>query len=180
MPPPTELPRLVATDLDGTLLRGDGSISPRTQHALKRARGRGVELVMVTGRPPRHVAKIEGVAELGGAVICVNGALVYDLDRELVLSEERLSAVAARDLVHSLRLRLPGICFAVEVGLEYGWEPSYALHRKRTETPVLPIVDALMLCERGVSKLIARHPRFSAEDLIGRTRDLFMERARVS
>ena len=180
MPPPTELPRLVATDLDGTLLRGDGSISPRTQHALKRARGRGVELVMVTGRPPRHVAKIEGVAELGGAVICVNGALVYDLDRQLVLSEERLSAVAARDLVHSLRLRLPAICFAVEVGLEYGWEPSYALHRKRTETPVLPIVDALMLCERGVSKLIARHPRFSAEDLIGRTRDLFMERARVS
>ena len=180
MPPPAELPSLVATDLDGTLLRADGSISARTQRALKRARAGGIELVMVTGRPPRHVSKIEGVAELGGTVICVNGALIYDLDRGLVVSERRLSALVACELVQSLRLRLPGICFAVEVGLEFGWEPSYGLHRKRTEPPRLPIVDALVLCEQGVSKLIARHPQLSAEELIGRSGDLFTERARVS
>ncbi len=180
MPSPAELPRLVATDLDGTLLRRDGSISARTLEALKRARSAGVELVLVTGRPARHVAKIEGVAELGGSVICVNGALIYDLDRELVVREERLSAVVACELVHGLRLRLPGICFAVEVGLEYGWEPSYGLHRKRSENPPLPIADALTLCERGVNKLIARHPQLSAEDLIGHSQDLFVERARVS
>jgi len=135
---------------------------------------------MVTGRPPRHVAKIEGAAALGGSVICVNGALIYDLDHELVVSEERLSAVVARELVQNLRLRVPGVCFAVEVGLEYGWEPSYGLQRKRAEASGLPIVDALTLCERGVNKLIARHPQLSAEELIGRSRDLFVERARVS
>ncbi|MEI9948449.1 MAG: HAD family hydrolase [Pseudomonadota bacterium] len=180
MPSAVVLPRLVATDLDGTLLRRDGSISARTLRALRRARSAGVELVLVTGRPARHVAKIEGVAELGGSVICVNGALIYDLDRELVVREERLSAVVACELVQSLRLRLPGICFAVEVGLEYGWEPSYGLQRKRSEAPRLPIADALTLCERGVNKLIARHPQLSAEDLIGHSRDLFVERARVS
>jgi Cof subfamily protein (haloacid dehalogenase superfamily) len=180
MPPLAELPRLVATDLDGTLLGRDGSISARTQAALKRARAAGIELVMVTGRPARHVAKIHGVEQLGGCVICVNGALIYDLDRALVVSEERLSAVVACELVQVLRSRLPGICFAVEVGLDYGWEPSYAQQRKRTEPPRLPIVDALALCERGVNKLIARHPQFSAEELIGRSRDLFPARARVS
>jgi len=135
---------------------------------------------MVTGRPARHVAKIEGAAELGGTVICVNGAMIYDLDRELVVREDRLSAIVACELVHKLRSRLPGICFAVEVGLDYGWEPSYGLHSKRSEPARLPIVDALGLCERGVNKLIARHPQLSAEDLIARSRDLFLERARVS
>src|SRR6187431_715708 len=141
MPSPDDLPRLLATDLDGTLLRRDGAISARTQRALRRARSAGVELVMVTGRPARHVAKIEGAAELGGTVICVNGAMIYDLDRELVVREDRLSAIVACELVHKLRSRLPGICFAVEVGLDYGWEPSYGLHSKRSEPARLPIVD---------------------------------------
>ena len=180
MSPLSELPRLLATDLDGTLLRRDGSISARTQHALKQARAAGIELVMVTGRPARHVAKIQGVAALGGSVICVNGALIYDLDRELVVREERLSAAIARELVTGLRLRLPGICFAVEVGLEYGWEPSYGLQSKRTEPARLPIVDALLLCEHGVNKLIARHPQFSPEDLLGHSQDLFVARAQAS
>jgi len=174
------LPRLIATDLDGTLLGGDGRISARSLSALARARAAGIDLLMVTGRPPRHVAKIEGAAALGGTVICVNGALSYDLDRALVLREERLSALIARELVTALRLRMPEICFAVEVGLEFGWEPSYGLHSKRTEPPQLPIADALLLCESGVNKLIARHPQLSAEEMIERSSDLFSERALAS
>jgi HAD superfamily hydrolase (TIGR01484 family) len=180
MPQLADLPRLVATDLDGTLLLRDGSISRRTQAALRRARAAGIELLMVTGRPPRHVAKIEGVTEFGGVVICVNGALTYDLDQELVLREERLSAVIARELVQDLRVRFPGICFAVEVGVDYGFEPSYGPHGKRSDPPGLPIVDVLTLSARGVNKLIARHPRFSPEELLGQSRDLFLERAQVS
>lgn len=180
MSPGCELPRLIATDLDGTLLAGDGSITGRTQEVLRRARAAGIELVMVTGRPARHVAKIEGATALGGTAICVNGSLIYDLDRELVLSEERLSAQIAAELITGLRSRMPGIGFAVEVGLEYGWEPSYAVQRKRSELPRLPVADALVLCERGVNKLIARHPRISIEELIEQANDLFAERARVS
>jgi Cof subfamily protein (haloacid dehalogenase superfamily) len=180
MSPPRELPRLIATDLDGTLLAPDGSISPRTLQVLGRARTAGIELVMVTGRPARHVAKIEGAVELGGTAICVNGALIYDLDRDRVLSEERLSGQVASELVTGLRSRLPGIAFAVEVGLDYGWEPAYALQRKRAELPRLPVADALVLCARGVNKLIARHPEIPAETLSERAHDLFLERARVS
>jgi len=180
MPAPGALPRLIATDLDGTLLGRDGRISARTQATLQRARAAGIELLMVTGRPPRHVALIEGAVALGGVVICVNGALTYDLDRALVVREERLSALIARELVTALRLRLPEICFAVEVGLEFGWEPSYGLHSKRTEPPQLPIADALTLCDGGVNKLIARHPRLSAEEMIERSSDLYAERALAS
>src|SRR5690349_130880 len=51
-------PRLVATDLDGTLLRPDGTVSPRTAGALVRAADAGVEVVFVTARPPRWLQEL--------------------------------------------------------------------------------------------------------------------------
>ena len=58
LPPPTRAPRLVATDLDGTLLRPDGTVSPRTAAALVRAEGAGVEVVFVTTDPERDTGKV--------------------------------------------------------------------------------------------------------------------------
>ena len=49
------LPRLVASDLDGTLLDADGEVSVRTRRALDTVIARGVDVVLVTGRPPRWV-----------------------------------------------------------------------------------------------------------------------------
>lgn len=180
MAPSLELPRLIATDLDGTLLRRDGTISPRTRRALMLARAAGIQIVLATGRPPRHVSKIEGAEGFGALVICVNGALLYDLEQSLVVREDRMSAVASRALIVLLRAQLPGICFAVEVGLDYGWEPSYGQLRRRSELPKLPITDGLALCARGVNKLIARHPDLVIEDLLARSRDILAERACVS
>ena len=49
------LPRLVASDLDGTLLDADGEVSVRTRRALDAVIASGVDVVLVTGRPPRWV-----------------------------------------------------------------------------------------------------------------------------
>jgi Cof subfamily protein (haloacid dehalogenase superfamily) len=68
--------RLLALDIDGTLLRSDKSVSPRTRAALIAARGRGVHLVLVTGRrypSARKVAEDLGVA---GPLVLHNGALI--------------------------------------------------------------------------------------------------------
>lgn len=50
--------RLVALDLDGTLLRSDGSISVRTRAALADAEAASLILMLVTARPPRRVVQI--------------------------------------------------------------------------------------------------------------------------
>ena len=47
------LPRLVATDLDGTLVRTDGTVSPYTHDVIAELDARGVPVVFVTGRPLR-------------------------------------------------------------------------------------------------------------------------------
>jgi 5-amino-6-(5-phospho-D-ribitylamino)uracil phosphatase len=75
--------RLVALDIDGTLLRSDKTISERTRRAIDRARGSGVRLVLVTGRRQPSARRV--AEDLGGEVPLVlhNGALVVDEGRVL-------------------------------------------------------------------------------------------------
>ncbi len=76
--------RVVASDLDGTLLRGDLTVSERTRAAIHQAHRAGVTFVAVTGRPPRSVRSLNERLGLEGIAICANGALVYDLDSDTV------------------------------------------------------------------------------------------------
>ena len=71
--------RLLALDIDGTLLRSDKTISPRTRAAVDSARAAGVRLVLVTGR--RHPSARKVADDLGGLVPLVlhNGALVMEV-----------------------------------------------------------------------------------------------------
>jgi hydroxymethylpyrimidine pyrophosphatase-like HAD family hydrolase len=87
--------RLVALDIDGTLLRSDKALSPRTREALKRARAAGTRLVLVTGR--RYPSALRVAEELGGAVPLVlhNGALVVE-DGEVLCCRPLARAVARR------------------------------------------------------------------------------------
>jgi len=59
--------RLIASDLDGTLLRDDGSISVRTRVALARAAAEGIRTVLVTGRPPRWVRDLPALTSAPGS-----------------------------------------------------------------------------------------------------------------
>jgi 5-amino-6-(5-phospho-D-ribitylamino)uracil phosphatase len=86
--------RLIALDIDGTLLRSDKTVGPRTRAAIDRARARGVRLVLVTGR--RYPSARRVAQELGGDVPLVlhNGALVIEDGR--VLRSCPLAPAAAR------------------------------------------------------------------------------------
>ncbi len=172
--------RLIATDLDGTLLRSDGTVSARTSRALARAAAAGIDVVMVTGRPARHVRALAGSAHLGAVAICINGALTYSLPQDAILSESRLSADTARALVATLRARLPEVSFAVEVGLRYGWDEEYARHRGKIDPPDLPVSDAMTLCADGANKLIAFHPELSGAEVLDRAHDLIADLAAAS
>ncbi|MCL9761893.1 HAD-IIB family hydrolase [Frankia sp. AiPa1] len=118
-------PALVATDLDGTLIRSDGSVSARTRAALLRVRRCGGTVVFVTGRPSRVMAGVAAQAAVGGLAICANGALVFDLDTGVAVSQRHLSAVTALRLAHGIRAAVPDTSFAVESGARFGREPAF-------------------------------------------------------
>lgn len=169
------IPRLVASDLDGTLVRSDLSVSDRTREALVRVEEAGALFVMVTGRPPRWMAPVADATGHRGLAVCANGALVYDLHTEQVVRSSLIGAEAAWEVVQALRREVPGISFAVEKGLAgFGREASYIPRWDNGEVLVAPIEE---LIASGVVKLLARHEDMHSDDLLARARAVVGELA---
>ena len=161
-------PRLVASDVDGTLVRSDLSVSPRTRAALVRVEEAGALFVMVTGRPPRWMAQVADQTGHRGLAVCANGAIVYDLHTERVLHASTIEAETAGQVVAALRREVPGICFAVEKGADgFGREPSYVSRWDNGEVVVAPVEQ---LVASGVVKLLARHEGLDSDELLARAR----------
>ncbi|KLL10872.1 MULTISPECIES: HAD family hydrolase [Protofrankia] len=119
-------PALVATDLDGTLIRTDGTVSKRTRAALDRVRSAGSVVIFVTGRPTRVMADIVAQTGTSGLAICANGALVYDLDNHATLRHRVLDSATALHLATEIRAIVPDAAFAVESGTRFGREPAFS------------------------------------------------------
>jgi Cof subfamily protein (haloacid dehalogenase superfamily) len=156
--------RLVASDLDGTLLRPDLTISERTRSAIRRVRKHGVTFAAVTGRPPRSVRQLADRVGLEGIAICANGAIVYDLDNDVVVDQTPLAAEVALRLVRALRAAAPGVAFAWEDTDGFGHERSWG-RQPLTPTGRLVLGDPLELLTAPVAKVLARHPEMDFDEL---------------
>ena len=179
--------RLVASDLDGTLLRPDETVSERTQEAIVAVRRAGITLVLVTGRPPRALAPIAARIGVGGIAICANGAVVWDLDAGTMVDVTPLAADLAAGLVRELREAIPGVLFAVELehgfGREAGWTDGTGPPRPRLverQTPEALEADALELVTGPVVKLLVRHPTLPFPEVARRARQAVGEQAVVT
>jgi Cof subfamily protein (haloacid dehalogenase superfamily) len=159
------MPRLVATDLDGTVVRSDGTINDRTRAALARVEAAGAVLVLVTGRPPRWMPPIVEATGHRGVAICANGALVYDLHTSTVVRHSLLSAEAMHEIVGALRRDLPGIAFAVERhDTGFAHEPAYRPRWDSDQDKRIAPVEELLT--EGVVKLLGRHDRLPADEVL--------------
>lgn len=107
-------PKMVATDVDGTLIDNGEQVSARTKAAIDALIADGVPFVLATGRPPRWIDPV--VDGLGYAPLCVcgNGAVIYDSASDRILSTRTLDVETlawAADLAETL---LPGCGLAAE------------------------------------------------------------------
>lgn len=172
------LPHLIATDLDGTLLRNDLSVSLRTRRALDAVRAAGVLVVPVTARQPVGVRRIAQAAGFDGWALCSNGALAVHLGTGEVLFESLLGVEAQTALVHALLERVPGVVAVSirEAGEGFYAQAGYAAlatendHKRDPSTmTALPLEEVLA----GPSlKLALRHPELSPADLLAAVRSL--------
>ncbi|APE37908.1 HAD family hydrolase [Nocardia mangyaensis] len=107
-------PRLVATDVDGTLIDASEKVSPRTKAAVGALVADGATFVLATGRPPRWIDPV--VSELGYAplAVCGNGAVIYDSATDRVLSSHALDVETLAWLAEIAEHALPGCGLATE------------------------------------------------------------------
>jgi Cof subfamily protein (haloacid dehalogenase superfamily) len=117
--------RMVATDLDGTLLRSDGTVSDRTRVALRAAADAGLAVAFVTGRPPRWLDVLVDATGYVGVAVGANGAVLYDVTQERLISAHLLDTAIMREIGAELRAEFPGVEFAVEYGHGFAAEPDY-------------------------------------------------------
>ncbi len=171
--------RLVASDLDGTLLRPDITISERTRNAIHRVRQDGVTFVAVTGRPPRSVRELSEHLGLDGIAICANGALVFDLDGDIVLDQALMARDISLRIVRGLRQAAPGAIFAWENADGFGREPGWA-ERPLLSADRVVIGDPLELLSAPVAKVLVRHPGMDFDELAARARAVAGDQAVIT
>lgn len=148
--------RLIASDLDGTLLRSDGSVSQRTLAALERTVEAGIRFVLVSARSAGWLAPEATRLGLGEIAICNNGALVYDVEGERVLIHRPLAPETAREFVSRLRQAAPGVVFGCDRPSGFIAEHAYrSLHRAPDS---IPRADLAALLAEPITKLVLQHP----------------------
>ena len=175
------LVRLIATDLDGTLLRSDRqTVSQRSRAALAAARDAGITIVLVSARGPVGVAEVADAAGCDGLAICSNGALIFDLASSEVVRHRPLAAEVAAQMIRALRARLPDVCFATETGGVFALEPAFEGAWEWEPPAGTRYGDALELVASPVTKLIARDATCSIADLAAAARDIAAQNASVA
>ncbi|SFD20674.1 HAD family hydrolase [Streptomyces aidingensis] len=170
--PPSGFPyRLVATDLDGTLLRSDGTVSPRTRKALAAAREAGAAHIVVTGRGvgwTRHVLDDLGYE---GLAVCGQGGQVYHAGEHRLLTSVTLDRAVARRAVETLEAELGRLWVAAgRDGLEGDVIVDPAGFRVPAPDDTSPLkaiafTDRAELWAEPLLKLYIRHPALSDDEL---------------
>ena len=150
------LPRLVATDLDGTLLRDDGSIGARTRAALAAVAAAGTEIVVCTARPARWIGQLVTEAGIAGPAVCANGAVLFDVADDTLLAQFPIPVETALAVVERLHSVFPDAAYAVEWVDRFGHEPAYRTRWPLPDDTVVDHVEALLAI--APIKLLLRGP----------------------
>ena len=147
-------PKLIASDLDGTIVAHYGEITERTINAFRTAHDMGVEIFFVTGRPPRWMPEIKEAFGIGKA-ICGNGAQLFDLQNQKVIEEWLIPVDAQIETVKRLRKVIPQISFASEAHNYFHREKKY-VPRWDVGLDNIGVDDILEIMTSPSLKLLAR------------------------
>ncbi|TQN38121.1 hypothetical protein FHU33_4807 [Blastococcus colisei] len=165
-------PKLVASDLDGTLLNSEGEVSPRTRAALEACWDAGIPVVGVTGRGPRLLDSVRGALDGRGIAVLAQGGFVVDLERDEVLRTVGLPRDQAQAVIERIEAVAGDLIVAVEDASEqseisgplrvqhgFDWpypEPAHLLPRHEV-LPEGPVLKAFLRSSAlGQDELLAR------------------------
>src|SRR5690625_3843907 len=152
--------RAIATDLDGTLLQSDHTVSERTRNAIDDAEREGLRVILATGRPPRWIPPVTDQIGQRGLVVCANGASVYDPVLDELIERTDIAPDDAASMVDDLAVAFPDAIFSVEQGMEFGIDKRLVEERpdvaKRIPEEAFGPIESFL--DDPVTKLICRLP----------------------
>lgn len=159
--------RLIATDLDGTLLTSDGQVSARTRAALDAARAAGIAVVPVTARQPIGLRAMAAGAGFEQWALCSNGSFGIHLGTNELLFADELAPETLRTVAEALRESIPDLLFAsVRDGGEgfvaqHGYSDIAHLNDHKRDPQSMGGVDLDEVLDAPTLKLVVRHPKLA-------------------
>ncbi len=164
--------RLIATDLDGTLLRDDHrTVSERSRSALAAATAAGAEHIIVTGRT---AASTRGVLDgLGyqGLAVCGQGGQLYDAGADRLLTSVTLDRRSAATALEKIEAQVGKVTIAaVRDGLDgvFLVAPGYRCFPGQR---VVELLDRRELWAEPLSRIFLQHPVLSDDALADAARE---------
>lgn len=161
---------MIATDIDGTMLRKDGTLSPVVRDALHDATSAGIEVVPTTGRP--FVVATDVIEALGHDHywIFANGAVTWHHGRSETVRGYWMQPDRAIDLIQRIRTVLPEASFAVEFETDAIFERGF--ERLVTIVDGLHLVDDVTRAvESRVQKVLVFDHSHTIDNLYRRVSD---------
>ncbi|MFD4028235.1 HAD family hydrolase [Streptomyces sp. NPDC058576] len=157
---------LVATDLDGTLLRPDDSVSARSRAALARAASAGARHLIVTGRPVPGIRALLTDLAYTGIVVCGQGTQLYEAGSGRLLTSVTLDREAADAALGKIEAETGAVFAAVDQDGVDGVTLIEAGYRMPNPTlPARRVASRAALWERPVIKVLVRHPVLGDDEL---------------
>ncbi|MEM7093559.1 MAG: HAD family hydrolase [Actinomycetota bacterium] len=158
------LPKLVAFDVDGTLIDYEGRCTDRTRRALIELRAHGVATAIATGRPLASVPETLGQVGQVDFAVCGNGGVVVELATQRVIRRSSVPGGLVDIVVPEMRKRLDGVGVAIDIGDRTIEEPGFdrRLPPRTTVEPVDDAYAALGSPAPDVGRLIFFHDDFDA------------------
>lgn len=156
--------KLLATDLDGTLLNPFGQVSAANQLAIKRAKKHGISTIAATARSIRSTGVISTANGLGPLAICQNGASIYQIENGNLIFHNPIEQTDAQNIITKLKVEVPGVIFAIEKLDKFIPEDGFFI----TAVPGLvnePVSEILQTITSPVTKIIVRHPNVPHKEL---------------
>lgn len=155
-------PKIIACDLDGTLIARDNRLSERVAAAVGATIDAGITVVAVTGRPWQWVIHIAREHRMRPYAVVSNGAALVEVDSGSV-EHNGLADGAVVGLMDRIRAAVPGIRFAIDstedLFHERGFhDPGYLGQHE--------VHDLVPMAERDVIKLIARKDGLPGTELV--------------
>lgn len=164
-----QAPRLVATDVDGTLLNPSDEVTPRAAAVIGRLVAGGTAFVLVTGRPPRWIPPIVAQLPMTRLAVCANGGVLYDAVEDRVLWARTIDPATLAELAAVVRATLPGCRLAVEgvgdaaAGDHFVAEPEYIHAWADGDNHTVTGADLLA---RPVVKMLIRDPEMRSDAMV--------------
>ncbi|KUJ70231.1 hydrolase [Streptomyces albus subsp. albus] len=158
--------RLIATDLDGTLLRSDETVSPRTREALAAATAAGAAHLVVTGRSVPWTRPILEALDYRGLAVCGQGAQLYHAGEDRLLTSVTLDRQLAGLALAKIEAETgPLLLAASRDGLDGEVLVGPGYRTMGGELPYVGFTDRAEIWAAPVNKLYIQHPRLDDERL---------------